>query len=58
MVTWCRSRVLSRAKVVADEAAARNRKTFVVSALIGHFAGMPWPLGRFYVSDEAIAVRT
>ena len=35
-----------------------NRKTFVVSALIGHFAGTPWPLGRLYVSDEAIAVRT
>jgi hypothetical protein len=35
-----------------------NRKTFVVSTLIGHFVGTPWPLGRFYVSDEAIAVRT
>lgn len=35
-----------------------NRKTFVVSALIGHVAGTPWPLGRFYVSDEAITVRT
>lgn len=35
-----------------------KRKTFVVSALIGHLAGTPWPLGRLYVSDEAIAVRT
>lgn len=35
-----------------------NRKTFVVSALIGHVTGTPWPLGRFYVSDEAITVRT
>jgi hypothetical protein len=35
-----------------------KRKAFVVSALIGHFAGTPWPLGRLYVSDEAIAVRT
>jgi hypothetical protein len=35
-----------------------NRKTFVVAALIGHFVGTPWPLGRLYVSDEAIAVRT
>jgi hypothetical protein len=35
-----------------------DRKTFVVSALIGHIAGTPWPLGRLYVSDEAITVRT
>jgi hypothetical protein len=35
-----------------------TRKTFVVSALIGHFAGTPWPLGRLYVCDEAITVRT
>jgi hypothetical protein len=34
------------------------RKTFVVSTLIGHFAGTPWPLGRVHVSDEAITVRT
>jgi hypothetical protein len=34
------------------------RKIFVVSALIGHIAGTPWPLGRLYVSDEAITVRT
>jgi hypothetical protein len=35
-----------------------NPKTFVVSAVIGHFVGTPWPLGRLYVSDEAITVRT
>ena len=35
-----------------------DRKAFVVSALIGHFAGTPWPLGRLYVSDETITVRT
>jgi len=36
----------------------RDRKTFVVSAIIGHLAGSPWPFGRLYISDEAITVRT
>jgi hypothetical protein len=35
-----------------------NRKSFIVSALIGRFVGAPWPLGRLYVSDQAITVRT
>jgi hypothetical protein len=32
-----------------------DRKTFVVSVLIGRFVGTPWPFGRLYVSDEGIA---
>jgi hypothetical protein len=36
----------------------KNQKTFVVSVLIGHFVGTPWPFGRLHISDETIAVRT
>jgi hypothetical protein len=36
----------------------KDRKTFVVSAMIGHFVGSPWPFGRLRISDDAITVRT
>jgi hypothetical protein len=35
-----------------------DRKTFVVSVLIGRFVGTPWPLGRLYVSIEGITARS
>jgi hypothetical protein len=35
-----------------------NRKTFIVSAMIGPFAGTSWPFGRLSISDDAITVRT
>jgi hypothetical protein len=35
-----------------------NGRTFVVSALIGQFAGTPWPFGRLYIDNGAITVRT
>ena len=33
-------------------------RTFIVSALIGYFAGTPWPFGRLYIDGGAITVRT
>ena len=36
----------------------KTRKTFVVSVIIGHLVGSPWPLGRLEICDEAITVRT
>jgi hypothetical protein len=33
-----------------------HRKTFVVSVLIGRFAGTPWPFGRLHISDQGITV--
>ncbi len=36
----------------------QGQKTFVVSALIGHLVGSPWPFGRLEICDEAITVRT
>lgn len=36
----------------------KNRKTFVVSVIIGRAFGSPWPFGRLHVSDETITVRT
>jgi hypothetical protein len=35
-----------------------NGRTFIVSTLIGYFAGTPWPFGRLYIDDGAITVRT
>lgn len=35
-----------------------NGKTFVVSALIGHAVGTPWPFGRLHISDETVTVST
>jgi hypothetical protein len=35
-----------------------NGRTFIVSTLIGHFVGTPWPFGRLYIDDGAITVRT
>ena len=35
-----------------------NGKTFIVSTLIGYFAGTPWPFGRLYIDDGPITVRT
>ena len=35
-----------------------DRKTFVVSVVIGRFVGTPWPFGRLYVSDEGITARS
>jgi len=35
-----------------------NWKTFVVSTLIGHLVGTPWPFGRLFISDDSITVRT
>jgi hypothetical protein len=35
-----------------------NQKTFVVSAIIGHFVGTSWPFGRLHISDDMITVRT
>jgi hypothetical protein len=37
---------------------SKNGKTFIVSAMIGNFAGTPWPFGRFEIYDDAITVRT
>ena len=36
----------------------KNRKTFVVSVIMGHFFCSPWPFGRLYISGEEITVRT
>jgi len=36
----------------------QSPKTFIVSTLIGHLVGTPWPFGRLEISDEAITVRT
>jgi hypothetical protein len=36
----------------------KDRKIFVVSAMIGHLVGSPWPFGRLRISDEAITVHT
>lgn len=36
----------------------KNRKTFVVSVIMGHAFGSPWPFGRLHISDESITVRT
>lgn len=36
----------------------KNRKTFVVSVIMGHAFGSPWPFGRLHISDETIIVRT
>jgi hypothetical protein len=37
---------------------SQRRKTFVVTTIIGHFVGTPWPFGRLHVGDDAITVRT
>ena len=36
----------------------QSRKTFLVTAIIGHFVGTPWLFGRLHIGDDAIAVRT
>jgi len=36
----------------------KDRKIFVVSAMIGHLVGSPWPFGRLRISAEAITVHT
>jgi hypothetical protein len=36
----------------------KDQKTFVVSAVIGHLVGSPWPFGRLHISDQAITVCT
>jgi hypothetical protein len=41
-----------------QQAKLNRRTTFVVSAIIGRFVGSPWPLGRLYICDDAITVRT
>jgi hypothetical protein len=36
----------------------KNRKTFVVSVIMGHLFGSPWPFGRLHICDETITVRS
>jgi hypothetical protein len=46
------------ARAIVQTMNTGDRKTFVVSVLIGRFAGTPWPFGRLYVSDEGVTVRS
>lgn len=36
----------------------KRRKSFVVSVIIGHLVGSPWPFGRLHISDQTITVRS